>query len=369
MPLGASPTFNTMELEYKPDFAQSAARYEAWWHGELLDRAPVNLYVRSDKPWNGPQKTHASLRERWLDVEFVVQCAAANMERGVWMGDTLPVFMPNIGPEITATLFGCELDFSEHSSWSEPIIHDADEWPRLLEMAPDFENIYWQTMEAMTDLSLEIGRDKWLTGLTDLHGNWDILAALRDPQELCMDVLDCPEIVTQVALHAADSYVQSFERLWAKIGATGQGATTWLPFYHNGPAYVPSCDFWCMVSGEAARDMVLPSIVREMAPLERSIFHLDGPQALRHLDLLLELPHLNAVQWVYGAGAGPAAKWIDVYKRIQSAGKSFQLLAETPADALEVLAAIGPRGAWVCVGEAFASPEEATAFLREVEKL
>jgi hypothetical protein len=358
-----------MELLYKPDFESTARRFAAWWQNEIFDRPPVMLWVKSSRPWNGPHKQHASLRERWLDVEYVVACAAARMEQSIWMGDALPIFMPNIGPEITATLFGCELDFSEHSSWSKPVVQEIAEWQNILGLSPDFQNIYWRTMEEMTNLALEVGKGKFLTGITDLHGNWDILAALRDPQMLCMDMLDSPDVLGQVALHVADAYVQSFKRLYVKTSAGGQGSTTWLPFYHDGPAYVPSCDFWCMVSGDLARDMVLPSIIAEMAPLERSIFHLDGPQALRHLDLLLELPQLNAVQWVYGAGAGPATKWMDVYRRIQNSGKGFQLIAATPEDALTVIETIGPRGAWITIEKPFDSVEEAELFLQRIEKI
>jgi hypothetical protein len=121
-----------------------------------------------------------------------------------------------------------------------------------------------------------------------------------------------------------------------------------------------------MVSNQIARDMILPDILTEMAPLQRSIFHLDGPQALRHLDLLLELPQLHAVQWVYGDGQGPAARWIPVYRRIQHAGKSALVHAQDAADARKVLDAIGPRGVWLLVNDEFASLDEAKAFLREV---
>jgi hypothetical protein len=139
--------------------------------------------------------------------------------------------------------------------------------------------------------------------------------------------------------------------------------------YHAGPAYVPSCDFWCMVSPGVAREMIYPTLVTEMRPLERSIFHLDGPQALKHLDLMMSLPGLNAVQWVYGDGHGNAARWLEVYRRIRAAGKSLQLLAQDAADALAVLREIGPRGVWVTVGQPFESVPEATAFLKEITKL
>lgn len=303
-----------------------------------------------------------------MDVEYVVDSAIAWMECQDYVGDHFPMFWPNLGPEITATLFGCDLEFSESTSWSKPVVHEPDDWNRILQMEPDFNNPYWQTKERMTDYAIERCEGRYIVGITDLHGNYDILAALRDPQALCIDMVDYPELITQVGRHVARAFVQSFERSYAKIAAAGFGCTTWCNTYHEGRYYVPSCDFWIMVSPEMAREMILPDILFEMEPLERSIFHLDGVGALKHLDLLLDIPNLHAVQWVYGAGQGPASRWIEVYRRCLQAGKSVQVLAETAQDALTVLDAVGAKGVWLTVGEGFRSVDEAEAFLREVER-
>ncbi len=186
---------------------------------------------------------------------------------------------------------------------------------------------------------------------------------------LCMDVLDCPELLAQVGRHVSRGYVEAFQRSYQKVATAGFGSTTWTALYHQGPAYVPSSDFWCMVSPEVGRELIWPDIRFEMAPLERSIFHLDGPQALKHLDLLLECPRLHAVQWVYGDGHGRARDWLEVYRRARNARKSVQVLAADGEDALAVLEAIGPRGVWLSVMQGFESVAEANAFLCEVTRL
>ena len=161
-------------------------------------------------------------------------------------------------------------------------------------------------------------------------------------------------LIARIAMHLADGYNQAFERMYRMICATGSGgagSTTWTRMYHDGPAYLPSCDFWCMISHEQARDLALPAILEECKRLERTLFHLDGPQALRHLDLLLERPEIHAIQWVYGAGNGPAMKWIDVYKRVLAAGRSVQVNCEDEADAAAVLRELGPQGVWLCIDD------------------
>ncbi len=354
-------------LGFKPDFEQTAARFEAWWRNDMLDRPPVTLHVEPSRPYEGPpDQQHPSARDRWFDTEFIVDRAIADMARRDYPGDSIPLFNPNMGPDISATPFGCDLEYSDDSSWSVPIIQDASQWPRVWDIELDFDNPHWRHVEKLQDTAIAKCDGRYLVGMTDLHGNYDILAALRDPQMLCVDMLDCPEVIHRTALHVAEAFNRMFRRQYGQVSAAGFGSTCWTPMHHDGPAYVPSCDFWCMVSDEMAGDLVLPAIEKEMEPLDRSVFHLDGPQALRHLDLLLDLPQLDAVQWVYGAGNGPAAKWIEVYQRCQAAGKSVQVLAEGPEDALAVLGQLKPQGVWLCVKEGFADADAAEAFCQTV---
>ena len=358
----------TLMPRFKPDAQATFDRFEAWWHREVIDRPPVTCYVRSQRPYRGPTSTHADFRARWLDVSFNVEAAIARMQQTDYVADAIPVYMPNVGPEVMAALYGCDLIFSESTSWSTPIVHDAGQWPDILQRQPNYEDVYWQTIERMTDLAIEQCDGRYIVGITDLHGSYDILAALRDPQALCMDMLDAPELVFDAGLHTARGFVAAFERLWQRVAAAGMGSTTWTPVYHQGPAYLPNCDLWCMVSPALARRMILPTLEIELQPLARSLFPLGRPQALRRLALLLELPNLDGVRWVYGAGAGPAARWIDVYRRIRDAGKCMQVIAEDADDALAVLDAVGPQGVWVTVSRTFDDPQQVQAFLENVQQ-
>ena len=356
------------DLSLKPGFADTVRRFEAWWDGEVTDRPPVTTRVTPSRPSALPEPPHESLEARWLDPEYQVDRRIDAVLRRDYPGDALPIVTPDVGPELTSTLWGADLEFGETTSWSKPIVTDAARWRDVADRAPDYDNRYWQASEAMTRLALEKCEGRYLVGVVDLHGNYDILAGLREPELLCMDLVDDPEAVDAAARRAAAAFVDAFERNYALVAESGQGSTSWVPMYHRGPAYVPSCDFWCMLGERHARELVMPRIVEEMGPMERSIFHLDGPQALRHLDLLLELDELDAVQWVYGAGNGAAADWIDVYRRIRDGGKAIQVIATSGDDALAVLDAVGPSGVWLDVHEAFAGVDEAEAFLAEVER-
>lgn len=356
-----------MTLKLKHDFDKTCERFEAWWNGDIIDRPPVTLYVAPDKPLNFPKKSYPTLRERWLDVEFRVEKQAAELERRVWLGDSIPSIRPDVGPDLTGTLWGIELEFSDRTSWSKPIVQSGEEWANYVDNAPDFDNIYWQTVEKIITVALERNDSRYLVELPDLHGSLDIMVSLRGPENICLDLMDFPELVSRTAQHAAHLFMEALERSFRLVKAAGLGSTTWLPLYYDGLGYAPSCDFWGLVSDDVARGLILPLILEEIKPMERSIFHLDGPQALRHLSILLDIPDLDAVQWVYGASNGPASRWIDVYQRCVQAGKSVQVLAETAEDGLEVLKAIGPKHVWITLYKEFPTAGVAEDYLREVE--
>ena len=63
--------------------------------------------------------------------------------------------------------------------------------------------------------------------------------------------------------------------------------------------------------------------------LDHAVFHLDGPDAVKHLPVLYELfekhASFSAIQWVHGEGSGPMMKWVPLLKEIQSRGISLHL--------------------------------------------
>jgi hypothetical protein len=56
-----------------------------------------------------------------------------------------------------------------------------------------------------------------------------------------------------------------------------------------------------------------------------TMYHLDGPGAVRHLPWLLRLERLHCIQWIQGAGQRPPSQWLELLRQIQAGGKSVQL--------------------------------------------
>lgn len=353
-------------FEFKPDYEKSKQRIEAFWERELIDR-PVTMFWL-EKPLDErvplPASHHAAPDERWLNAEYQAQWMLATLSNREYIGDTMPVAYPNLGPDVFASFYGCPLHFSDYStSWSEPILHD---WSQADSLTLDWNSPYLRKLYEMTDVLLEIGKGKFIVGMTDWHPGGDCIAALRDPQTLALDLILHPEEVKALLRRLEADYFAVYDVFYEKLRAAGQPITTWLPLLYDGRYYVCSNDFSIMISKQMYDDVFLPGIASECRFLDRSIYHLDGPGALRHLDSLLSIPELDAIQFVCGAGNEGFHKWVDVYRRIQAADKGVQVTCafdELP----QVMETLDPRGLFLDV-EGAPSREAAESMLRQLEK-
>jgi hypothetical protein len=86
------------------------------------------------------------------------------------------------------------------------------------------------------------------------------------------------------------------------------------------------CDVSCNISPEAYREVMLPPLIESMHCVDHRIYHLDGRGALHHLETLLAVPELHAIQWVPGAGHEEVRQWIPLIQHIQSKGKGVQVM-------------------------------------------
>jgi hypothetical protein len=72
---------------------------------------------------------------------------------------------------------------------------------------------------------------------------------------------------------------------------------------------------------------------------------------MHHLDSLLEIEELDAIEWTPQAGipGGGDPRWYDLYRRILAAGKGVQAVGVAPAEVIPLLDAVGPAGMYLMV--------------------
>jgi len=354
-----------MPIDHVPDWEKRLQRQDAFWEGEIIDRPVVCISLPKPRPvYPEPKpKEYRTIRDRWMDTEQIAESALAAAVNTDYFGDALPNAAPNLGPEVLSAVFGLEMEYSETTSWAIP---NLTSWDDVDQLQFSEDNFYWKKLVEITEALLAVGRNKFYTGLTDFHPGADWIAALRDPQQLALDLLEAPDQVKKLRRIIDDAYPRIFDFFYHKLRAAGQATTSWPDIVSTRKWYVPSNDFSCMISKPMFDEFFLPGIIHECRQMEANVYHLDGPSALQHLDSLLEIPELNAIQWVSGAGHGRASDWLRLYRKCQAAGKGLQI--GLGVDELDTfIENLKPEGLWLGVW-GVKDREHAEAVLRQAEQ-
>jgi len=319
-------------------------RFDAFWQREVPDGRPliaISAPTKDPRPPDFPVPER--LQDRWLDIEYILNRAEHRFQNTVFLGDSIPSFFPNIGPDSFAAYLGGELRFlDEGTSWVVPFVDDLSGYEPVF----DRENKWWRFMMELIEAACEVGKGRFLVGIPDMHGGGDALAAVRHPDKLALDLYDRPEHVRRIMLRLTDIYREMYDAYREKTACVQEGTTTWLPAYSRGKYCALQNDFSGLVSPEMFRRFFLDDIRQLAEYLDNAIYHLDGPMALGNLDYLLEIESLDGIQWVPGAAARPMSRWVDVCARVLDAGKCLQISC-TPQEVEFLLSELDHRGLFI----------------------
>ena len=90
-----------------------------------------------------------------------------------------------------------------------------------------------------------------------------------------------------------------------------------------------------MISPDMFNRFVMPELEELSSWLDYPLYHFDGMEQIRHLDSILSIEKLRAIQWVAVAGQPSPVEFIPVLQKIQKAGKG--LVIQTRPNEVEAL--------------------------------
>jgi hypothetical protein len=149
---------------------------------------------------------------------------------------------------------------------------------------------------------------------------------VRGVQKFYMDFAVNPEWVRLAAKTMSDILIEVHKELWklAYSEITGlEGALNYNGCWSPNKSMSFDCDISCNVSPKVFEELLLPPLLESMHMVDHRIYHLDGPGAIPHLDSLLDISELHAIQWVPGHGNTGIMQWIPLIQRIQERGKGI----------------------------------------------
>jgi hypothetical protein len=336
-----------MPIHNIDDWEMRIKRQNAFWDKEILDRPVVCIEIPNPKTINQlPISTHTSLTERWTDISYQADTALKKVKNIIYMGDALPIACPNLGPNFFCACFGGTLQFQDETSYIEPFL---SKWSNFTNLSFNKKNEYFLIMEDLYSAFLDAGQGEFYTGWPDIHTGADALVGFRGPMKMNYDVIDNRDEIVNALIDIMRDFFSLYNHYFDKLSSKQQPITGWPGIVSNRKWHVPSNDFSCMISNTMFEEIFLDPLVEEMKHMENNLYHLDGPGALTHLDTLLAIKELDAIQWVYGAGNGRASDHIPIYQKIQSAGKGIQMTEVFPDEIETITSHLSPEGVWMKV--------------------
>ena len=336
-------------------------RYKAWWANELYDRVLVQATAPRDKVKPIPVEP-SSPKVKWTDINYMIRKNLEGIRTTYYGGESLPLFSHNwsCGHEL---LLGCQPKFSWDTVWVDPVA-TVTEHP---ELSFSRKNPWWKWMCHSTEAAAQASKGRYFIVPTWGNCAGDILASLRGTEQLLMDLELNPGWVRSAVKTVSDILIEIWEELWQIISpkVTGmEGSINDCGCWSPGKTLTLDCDFSYMISPKAFQNLFLPSLIEMMHTVDHRIYHLDG--ASQHLDTLLDIPELQAIEWVPGVGHEEIMQWVPLIKRVQSKGKSIQVFAK-PEEIKPLLQEIQPEG--LCVSTHCETEKDTRELLKSVARL
>jgi hypothetical protein len=313
-----------MKLITKPDFERAQNMWQAFWEGGIIKRPLVVSEVL--KTANLPESYIKEDCQYYNAVSGNYDAALKHNED--WLhyydfpAETIPFRSFDHGPDQFAACLGASLKFSagsKETNWLDPFLDSYEN----TDFKIDRENNTFKGIIEYINILKKHGKEKYLVGMPDTHSNIDALSAMRGPEQLCMDIFECPESVEKAMRSIRNIYSNFIDAVYEAGGMKETGCIGWIPMYSREKFAVIQADFITMIGSTDFRRFVMSALEEEASFLDRTCLHLDGPGALKHLDDILSIKEIDAVQWVSGAGQPPMWSWKDVLKKIQNAGKGL----------------------------------------------
>ena len=339
-----------VDNSWKENWEESKQRFRKWWSndgfvvgmwggiGNTILHEPT-----SDPGWltDGEERVRRS--------EWRAESIHYGMARTSFAGDILPIANCNIAVGSLALFLGGDVSFNNHAAWLEPIYNNVE-----ISDIPSFkihpENEWLKIADETYSSLKKYSSNKYMMGCQSLCENLDVFTSLRGTEQIMIDMIEEPDWVDLKMKEINQAWFQAYSRFYDYIKLS-DGSSSWSDFsiWGEGKTAVLQCDASAMISPNMFERFVLPHLTEQCNWLDHSMFHLDGKECVAHLDYLLSIERLDAIEWSPDPSSpeGSDSYWFPMYKKILDAGKSIQLINIEPKDVHKILDGIGTKGVYI----------------------
>ena len=326
--------------------AQRIARYRRWRVREETDRPMIGLIWEPDIP-PLPGALPALDGDRGLSPEEIdpqnfLPAVEAWYRHGTELTcDTIQRFTPAFGIPWVEAIAGCPVVAGPGSLWAEPCLESYQDRPSL---RFDPENPWLCKLVEFTQAMVACSAGRFPVAVPQMRGPLDVLAAMRTPQQMCLDTVEQPEEVRGLLGELTELWIAVGRAVLETIPPFHGGYLGRMGMWAPGPAITPQNDVSTLLSPRTYGELVLPydRLIVESFPYTE--FHMHSTEH-HQLDQLLTLERLTAIEFTleHTLGGPGLDDMLPVARRILD--RKPLILAALDLDAAErCLAELPARG-------------------------
>ena len=313
------------------DWEELKTKYTTFWEGEysgrcllqvrlpkipgdfgFIQKAVSPLFIADPKKDENDEINDSAIKE-------YIKTQKSCMQETKFIGDAFPDIFLNVGATgHTGFIKGSKYKMEGASYWFDPIIDSIDQ-----NIAFDKKALLYKTTLKTAKILAEEDNGI-IIGNPDVGGNLDCLSHVRGTDNLLIDMLTEKDWVK----HNLNTFQSIWESFYNEFFSTTMehndmgSSVAWMGGpWAPGKLATTYCDMSVTFSPEMFEEFVIPELYRQCEYLDYSIYHLDGTEQLRHLDMLLSIKELDAIQWAKVAGQPSVVNYIGELKKMQEAGK------------------------------------------------
>ena len=327
---------------WKPNLEETKKRYINWWNHKgiilnMWEHFQEGVKPQADIPMPPAPR---DLNQKWFDPEWRAEYLDWYVAHSSLMADMLPVANTQLGPGSLAAILGGVFEGGEDTIWIHPNPNYSDD----IIFNPNHPN--YLLHKDLLKACKQKAQGHYYVGMPDLMEGLDVLAAIKGTDKVLLDTVMQPEVLEHQMQQINDIYFQVFDELYDIIREGDEMAFCYFSSWAPGKMSKLQSDISTMISVDDYRRFVQPFIREQCQKIDYTLYHLDGVGAMHHLDALLEIKELNAIQWTPGVGEpqGGSPKWYDLYKKILAHGKSIMACWVTLDELRPLLDNIGGDG-------------------------
>lgn len=335
-------------MKYKNDWEDAKQKWANYWKQQNTGRPLMSIVARKPEieeaylaakadnkknysaicqgeDYTLPEELmYKDMEDKYQNAERMVSRYRHFCETHAFLAESFPNINVDFGPGSMAGYIGSNIVFNDDTVWFEECVEDWEECPPLVF---DPENHWWKKhYQLVKDISALAGDDFYI-GMPDIMENIDVLASLRGAQNMIFDMVDEPEEVEKRVKEVSDIYFEYYDRFYDVIKNDEDQGSCYTVFQIWGPGRIAKlqCDFSVMMSPTHFRDFIVEPLREQAKKLDHVLYHLDGPDSIKHMDALMEIEEIDALQWTSGdyGPDGTLEDWYVIYDKARAAGKSL----------------------------------------------